>query len=147
VADPVGARVASGLAWMLAQTIGSKVVGFFGQIVLAWLLVPEEFGVVSLALVIMSFAGIVQQSGVREVLIRRHAQFGRWQNSAFWLSIASGLTALAVMVAAAPIAEVVFAAPGLAGLAIVLSLVSRRTQSPPFPRRSCRAICASAWCP
>ena len=120
---------------MLAQTIGSKVVGFLGQIVLAWLLVPEEFGLVSLALVIMSFAGIVQQSGVREVLIRRHAHFGRWENSAFWLSIASGLAALVLVVAAAPIAEMVFAAPGLAGLAIVLSLA--------FPANAIAAIPAA----
>jgi len=39
--DNLARRTAHGFVWLMAQTIGSKLVGMAGQIVLAWLLMPE----------------------------------------------------------------------------------------------------------
>src|SRR5437870_1122481 len=68
----VGRRTARGFAWLTAQTLGAKAVGFVGQIILAWYLAPDDFGLVGLALTVAAFAGLIQQAGLKEILIHRH---------------------------------------------------------------------------
>ena len=41
----------------MAQTVGSKVVNMAGQVVLAWLLVPADWGLIGLAYTVTAFAG------------------------------------------------------------------------------------------
>jgi hypothetical protein len=53
----LGRRTAYGFVWLMAQTIGSKFVGMAGQVVLAWLLMPEHLGLWAKASVVLGFAG------------------------------------------------------------------------------------------
>src|SRR5450631_39158 len=68
-------RAARGFFWMMAQTIGIKAVNLFGQLVLAWLLLPADFGLLALANTLGSMASLIQQAGLREILIQRHLRF------------------------------------------------------------------------
>jgi O-antigen/teichoic acid export membrane protein len=106
----------------VAQTLGAKLVGIFGQIALAWYLRPEDFGAVGLAYTVAAFAGLIQQSGLKEILIQRQRHFRRWANAAFWLSITLGLLAASIMVLAAPVAARLYKSPQLPGLVTVLAL-------------------------
>lgn len=107
---------------MIGQTILSKVVTTLGMIVLAWLLENREFGAVSLAYAVSAFAGFFQAAGVRDVLVQRHARFGRWATAGFWMSLAVSGTAAALMLGAAPIASRLFESPELPGLIALLAL-------------------------
>ena len=49
-------RVFTGTLWMAAISFGQQVLAFVVQIVLARLLVPKDYGVVSLVMTIGSFA-------------------------------------------------------------------------------------------
>ena len=66
-----------------------------GQIMLAWYLMPADFGMIGLALTVSGFAGLAQQTGAREILIRRQANFRRWVTPAFWMSLSAGLLSTA----------------------------------------------------
>jgi PST family polysaccharide transporter len=121
-AEPLGQRTARGAIWNLLQTVGGKIVSTLGQLVLAWILAPDQFGLVGLALTIFGFATVVQQIGLNEILVQRGRQFDRWANAAFWMSLSAGLVAALIMVAVAPAAERMFHAPGLVGVILVLAL-------------------------
>src|SRR5688572_5777825 len=118
-------RTFGGFAWLAAQTVASKAISFAAQIVLAWILVPGDFGYVGLAMTVAAFVGLLQQAGVRDVLIQRQdAAFRRWATPAFWMSLALGLVAAAVMAAAAPLAAAVFRKPPLEPLILVLAIAA-----------------------
>lgn len=120
----LGAKTARGMLWLVGQTLGSKIVSTVGQIVLAWLLLPTDFGLVALAYTVSAFANLVQQAGLKDILIQRQRHFRRWANAAFWMSLALSCVAGALMVIAAPFAARIYGAPGLIGVVVVLALTS-----------------------
>jgi PST family polysaccharide transporter len=113
-----------GFAWSILQTLGSKFVAVFGQMVLAWLLDPKDFGVVSYAFAVGALVNIIQQGGQRELLIQRQARLDRWTNPAFWMALTLGLLALMGNAIAAPIAALVYRAPQVRGLLLILGLAA-----------------------
>jgi PST family polysaccharide transporter len=117
----LGQRTAQGFAWLVAQTLASKLVTLGGQVALAWYLQPDDFGVVGMAYTVVAFAGLVQQGGQREILIQRQKNFRRWSNVAFWTSIAFAVLASCVMIAAAPLAARIYRTPALMGMLFILA--------------------------
>ncbi|HVF10908.1 MAG TPA: oligosaccharide flippase family protein, partial [Abditibacteriaceae bacterium] len=109
----LGRKTARGFAWLVAQTLGTRMASAVEQIILAWLLLPQDFGLVALAYTVTQFIDIVQQAGLRDVLIQRQAHFNYWANPAFWMSAVMGLAASLLMAAAAPLAASLYKAPQL----------------------------------
>jgi O-antigen/teichoic acid export membrane protein len=120
----LGQRTLHGFGWILIGSIIAKFVNLAGQLVLAWLLLPQDFGLIGLAYTVSTFANIVGQSGVRVVLVQRHRQMRRWATAAFWMSLVIGLIQSLTMVAAAPFAATFFQEPQVAGLLVVLALAA-----------------------
>jgi O-antigen/teichoic acid export membrane protein len=89
--DNLARRTARGFVWLMAQTVGSKLVGMAGQVILAWLLFPEDLGLWGAAASVVAFAALIQQAGLRETLIHRQRTYHLWANSAFWMSVGLGL--------------------------------------------------------
>lgn len=111
-----------GFFWMLMQTIGAKPLTLLGQLILAKLLLNEQWGLVGMAYSVSVWAELIQQAGLREILVRRHEQFDRWENPAFWFSLVTGAAATVFLLAAAPLAVWYYQAPQLSGLVYVLAL-------------------------
>ncbi len=107
---------------MTAQTIAAKGVTLGGQVVLAWLLTREHFGLIGLAYTVMGFASAIQQGGLRQVLVQRQARFDVWANPAFWLGASLSLVAGLLMVIAAPAVATAYGQPEVAGLVLVLAI-------------------------
>ena len=107
---PLGSQVASGFSLMLLQSVAGKAIAAVGQIILAWYLRPQEFGIVGLAFTITALIGLLQQAGLREILIRRSRTFPRWANAAFWMSLMTGCGAALLTVAIAPFAAAMYGA-------------------------------------
>jgi O-antigen/teichoic acid export membrane protein len=64
-------RVAAGAVVLAARGTAVRIIAFGGNIVLARLLVPEDFGLVALGLVAYQFAGLLTDAGIGAALIRR----------------------------------------------------------------------------
>jgi len=118
----LGQAATHGLAWLAAQTLAVKAVTIAGQLILAWLLLPADFGLIGLALTILSIASILQQTGLREILIQRHERFSRWQHAATSLSVLLGMGGFVLMVLMAPAAARIFHEPRIIPLIWILSL-------------------------
>jgi O-antigen/teichoic acid export membrane protein len=115
-------QATSGFKLMATQTIGIKIISAGAQFILAWLLVPKDFGLIGLAYTITSFTFIIQQAGLREILVQRHARFRRWSNPAFWMSLTLGFVACLLTLAAIPLGTWMYGNSSLKGLLILLGV-------------------------
>ncbi|MDB5322970.1 MAG: hypothetical protein JWN40_4601 [Phycisphaerales bacterium] len=120
--DNLARRTAHGFVWLIAQTLGSKVVGMAGQVVLAWLLMPADLGLWAKASIVMGFSGLIQQAGLRETLIHRQRTYHLWANTAFWMSVGLGILGGVLTAAAAWPAAYFFHEPRLVGILLVLAI-------------------------
>jgi PST family polysaccharide transporter len=107
---------------MIAQTLGTKGINTTANIVLAWLLAREDFGLIGLAYTVTAFVSVLQRAGLREILIHRHAQFRRWANPVFWMSLTLGIGGMLLTLASIPLVVRIYQEPKLAGLLAILSL-------------------------
>lgn len=87
-----------GSAWMFFQAVGMKVFSFLGQLVLAWLLAPDDFGRVSLVYGLTGIALLIQNFGLSDVLISRSSSFSLWQQKAQSLSVVVALVSWIVVI-------------------------------------------------
>ena len=107
---------------MAMQTVASKLVTVFGQVLLAWLLTDTDFGVIALAYTAAAFPAQINQVGLKEVLVRRSKNYHLWASSAHWLALGFGLlTGLTMLVIAFPAAHI-FKSSQLVGLIAVIAL-------------------------
>lgn len=114
-------RSTRGLAWVTGATLLAKVVSTFGQIALAWFLLPQDFGAVGMAYSVMAFIAVFQQAGSAEVLLSRPKRFERWLRVAFWMNLVIGLGAMALVLGLAPVAAWAYGEPIVGELLLVLA--------------------------
>ncbi len=119
VAKSLTSQAANGFVWTLVQILGSKVVGLLGQIILARLLLPRDFGLLAITMIAVSFASVIRQTGIQQILVQRHKNFRRWANPAFWFELTFGTATALLLAAASPIAASVFHSRMLIGLILV----------------------------
>jgi len=85
------ARVFSGVAWSLLQTAGSRLLSMVIILVLARLLGPEAFGIVTIAFVVLGALTTFVDLGVADVLVRRVPQDQADYDAAFWVALSFSL--------------------------------------------------------
>ena len=113
--------------------------GLLGQIILAWLLSPEDFGKIGLAYTIAAFFGLITNPGIEEVLIQRRRSFRLWVTPAFWLGLCLGFVGGVGMIAAAPLGMLMYKEPELLGLVAVLAIAAPIGATSLVPNVSLRA--------
>src|SRR5262249_941894 len=91
------------------------------QVVLAWMLKPEDFGVAGLAIMAATLIGLLREGGIAHVLLRRQRHFDRWANAAFWMSMLTGLAPGLLLLAAAPALQIVYKRPGIGRVVLMLA--------------------------
>lgn len=123
-ARSIGDETARGFAWLALVTVIGKAVAIGGQIVLAWLLTPEDFGLIALAYSVSTLANILLLAGQREVLVHRQASFQKWANPSFWMSLVCGVSASLLMLTMAVPAAGVYGRWEVVPLLAILALWS-----------------------
>lgn len=101
--------LANALKWSFLSELAAKAVQPIVFIVLARLLTPEDFGVMSAALLVLAFSQIFWEAGMGAALIQRRTDIEDAANAAFVVNIALGLgIATLIIISAERVAEVVF---------------------------------------
>ncbi|MEZ6242642.1 MAG: oligosaccharide flippase family protein [Phycisphaerales bacterium] len=114
-------RTTRGFLYMFGQTLASKVVSLVGQLVLAYLLAPAAFGLFATAMAITALTAVIQEIGLREILIRKRRAFNRWASSAVWLSLTLGAVAGTALLVASPFLADLKGDPRLLPMLVVLA--------------------------
>ncbi len=102
----IGGRVKRGFAWMFAQTLGNKLISMLAQVALARLLAPEDWGAVGMVLAFTTLVQVLNDTGVRDILIQRQRRYSLWVTPAAWLAGTCGLLACVLILVAAPMVSV-----------------------------------------
>ena len=102
-------ELAHAFKWSLASEVAAKAIQPIVFIILARLLTPADFGIMSAALMVIGFSQIVWEAGMGKALIQRQSDTDDAANVAFWINIGlAGVVASALFVAAGPVAQSIF---------------------------------------
>jgi O-antigen/teichoic acid export membrane protein len=128
-----------GTSWLLAQNVGTRVISFGSQIILAKLLAPSDFGNIGLALTITTLANVVANFGVDDVLLQRQNTLRFWASTAFVTSLCLGLFSFIAVVAIAPFAVFLYRSPVLLSILPLMALSIPLTALSTVPTAQIRA--------
>ena len=117
-------KASRGFVWMVLQTVGSKVFGFAGQMVLARLLLPKDFGIMAMAYAAAAIPSMIRQTGIIQILVQKQSAFDRWVNAGFWMELTLGVLAALLTAAIAPAACLFFHTQRLFGPMLLIALLA-----------------------
>ncbi len=117
-----GTMVAAGTMWVMLQTVLTKGVMVVGQLILAWLLSPDDFGEIGLAYTVIAFVTLITNPGIDLILLRRGQRFHLWSTPAFYFTLATGVLGCITILVAAPLVAHLYESPQIVGLLVVLAL-------------------------
>ena len=109
-------RASSGFLWLFIPNLVAKASGFIGQLILARLLAPRDFGLVALAYSIAALPKLLRDNGLLQVLIGKQEKIDRWVSAVFWFDLTAGILATVALAVAAPFCAIYFHQPQLTGL-------------------------------
>lgn len=119
----------SGL-WVLLTRAAQQAVGFLRIIVLARILAPEDFGLMGIALLVMTALETFTQTGFQSALVQRKGDIAGYLDAAWTMLVIRGLAIFAFLFLAAPAAASFFGTPKaeavirVIGLSVVISAFS-----------------------
>lgn len=120
--NSLGARTARGAAWNLTSYAFTKGVVLVTTAIVARLLSPEDFGLVTIATVAITYVAIVQDAGLSGALIQRREDAERSANVVFTLNIALGVALAALTALVAPWVARFFGEPDATDMIRLLGL-------------------------
>lgn len=123
MAEQLRDKVASGVAWSVAEKVGSMLLQMAVSIIVARLLMPEDFGVMAIMTFFTALALVVVDSGFSQTLIRKTAPTADDYKSVFLFNITISLVLYAVLVVAAPTVARYYGLDIISRIAPVLFLV------------------------
>ncbi len=119
----LGKQVAQGAIWNYAAFLVSKGLLFVATLILARILTPAEFGLVGMALLVITALDILRDAGIGAALIYRQRDGQPAANLAFLLSTGIGAALFLLNWLLAPLATQFFKTSSPSEAAIVVSLL------------------------
>lgn len=101
--ESLKSKVMSGLAWTFGERIIAQCVSFLVSIILARILMPEEYGVIAIILVFINLANVFVSNGFGESLVRKKDSNETDFSTIFYCSFVFSWVLYAVLFIAAPV--------------------------------------------
>jgi len=111
-----------GMIWKLSEKMGMQVVQFIIQIVLARILLPEEYGVIGLLTIFITISDVFIQQGLTTALIQKKDADDTDFSSVYFANIFIALVLYAMLFFSAPYVAIFYNNSKLISLLRVLSL-------------------------
>ena len=110
------------LKWSIFGEVVSKTVGPLVFVILAKILLPEDFGIVAAATVIISFSQVFWDAGLARALIQRNQRVEESATVIFWINIALGFLLFFVLLLTADYIALFFHDPRIGAVVRVLGI-------------------------
>jgi PST family polysaccharide transporter len=92
--------------WSVLGELVSKTVGPIVLVVLAKILLPDDFGIVAAATIVISFSQVFWDAGLAKTLIQRKQRVAESATVVFWINVVSGTVLFVILLFTAdPIAQ------------------------------------------
>ncbi len=118
----IGRRMVRGSIWSIARLWALHGIGIVSTLVLARLLVPADFGVIAMAMIVVGFLEIFGEAGIDLTLIQNQRATRDHYDTAWTFRIILGFALALLLVAIAPLAAAYFDEPRVAPVMQVLAL-------------------------
>lgn len=115
-------KTVHGVFWTYLSFIGGKVLNFVSTIILARLLLPEQFGLIGYCLVVIQYVDIINSAGIDTALIARRENVQEAANAAFVANMIFGVVCFAITWIIAEPVSVFFKSPEIVPLFRALGL-------------------------
>ncbi len=112
-----------GIFWLLIENFGQHFIRFFFGIILARLLMPEDFGIIGIITVIFTLAMVFVESGFSSAYVQKKEADDLDANTIFYFNILVSTFAYFVLWISAPLIARFYEEPELIKLTRVMSLV------------------------
>lgn len=96
-------KAIKGFKWQAVNTITRQALTFLTGIILARLLTPADFGVISIAVVSLTWIGIIGDAGIGAAVIQKVDLSADDLNTAYWVTGGLGLVSAMCLVLASPL--------------------------------------------
>lgn len=117
----LGRRLRGGLAWSFANNLVSRAGSFLSGIVVARLLVPEDFGVYAIGLVVLNVLLSMNELGVSVAVIRHQGDVEQIAPTVVTVSVVSSAVLAGSVLALAPAVAAALNTPSATGIIRLLS--------------------------
>lgn len=120
---PHKSKAINGVGWSFFEAIGVRGVQFIIGIILARLLLPEQFGLISMLTIFIAVAQTFLDSGFGAALIQKPSITTKDSCSIFYFNILMGFAAAGILYVGAPLVASFYNQPTLAPLLRVMALI------------------------
>lgn len=100
--DNLKQKAATGMAWTAVQKYSSMIVGFIASIILARLLMPEDYGAIGMLAIFMSLAEVFIDAGFGSALIQKKNPTQTDYSTVFYFNIVMSIVLYTVLFLSAP---------------------------------------------
>lgn len=115
-------RVIKGVKWSAIQQFSTQIIQFVITIILARLLLPEEFGVVAVSMIVLNILQVINETGFGAALMQKLDRDETDFFSVFVLNITMGVVLYVALYFCAPFLSILFKLPQLTGVIRLLGL-------------------------
>lgn len=91
-------KATQGVFWAFVEKWGTQLTSFVVFLILARLLDPGSFGLVSMAMVVVGFLQVFLDQGLSEVVIQKKDLTSEHLDTAFWANIATGISLMFICI-------------------------------------------------
>ena len=111
------------LIYKFLERIGYQGIAFLVQIVLARLLTPSDYGIISMLMIFVNISQVFVQSGLNTALIQKHEADEVDFSSVFYVSLAISIVLYVVLFISAPFIAIFYNMPELKNVLRVLAII------------------------
>jgi O-antigen/teichoic acid export membrane protein len=115
-------KTIKGAAWTYLGYVLNKSSGFIMSVILTYLILPAQFGVIAFALTTMAFLDAIRDFGVGMALVQRRGDVEEAADTAFWLNIIGNTFFWLLVIVGAPLVAAFFSEPQLTVILPVLTI-------------------------
>ena len=109
--ETLSQRAIRGGVWMLVLRVAERTLGLVRTVLLARLLVPDDFGVMGIALLAMSALETVSRTGFDVALVQKKGEIREYLDTAWTIQVIRGLLLSGVLLITAPLVARFFDSP------------------------------------
>jgi lipopolysaccharide exporter len=120
--EPLSKRVIRGGVWVFALRTINRGLRFIRTIILARLLLPEDFGLLGVAMLSISVLEAFSQTGFQTALIQKKDNVESYLDTAWSVSVIRGIVLFLILFFAAPTAAYFFRSDQITGIVRVIAI-------------------------
>lgn len=120
--DEVVSAAWRGMIWRFLERCSSQVVSFVVSVILARLLLPEEYGIIAMTMIFIALSEVFVTSGLGSALIQKSSYDEESFSTMFWVSVVFALLLYGMLFLLAPYIAFLMHTPELVPVLRVLGL-------------------------